>query len=529
MDDQLFSTEEQALLSRYVTNIDKPVFVLKNLPDVIKGALFSRYSRSTYGLRRLLLKEFLNGSQVGSPHLEDDPMLAVEKAGAFYDRILDGYGDDSVGELGGAHIAFEEVSMLAAKVLEDARIGGSPLEKSTRYVHFDQKKEGSYLYCKEPVLMQSSFAELYQTTCDDLFDTYSSLYAKTAALVEMQFPKTEEMSAGAYKSALRAKVLDLLRGLLPASTLTNVGIYGNGRFFESLLQRLQMDPLSEMQGVGRMAFEELSKAIPSFIRRGSASHPHFQMTQLYSEKIRRRLAGISGQTEFLSGPRVSLLNATPNAYSTLLAYLLFPDSSSTLQELLERALLISDEESSLLFKELAASRGNRRHKSPRALEVVDFEFEIVADFGAYRDLQRHRMLTQSRQMLSCDWGYTIPQELVGSSIEAPYRAAMERAAAAFNKMRVDFPREAQYVVPMGYHIMWQFKLNLRAAQWLCELRSQPAGHTAYRYIAQQMAKQIIERYPLFEPFFGFVDYGDYSLGRLDQEERLITKGKGALV
>ena len=529
MDNDFLSDDERNLLMHYVTNVTSPIFALKNLPDVIKGALFSRYSRSGHGLRRLLLKEFIDLSSMGSSAVTDDPILAVQKAHAFYDRILDGYGDDSVGELGGAHMAFEQVSMLAAKVLEDARIGGSPLEKSTRYVHFDQQIDGRYRYYREPALMGSSFGELYEATCDHLFKTYSDLYEKTAELVAASFPHAPEMSEAAYKSALRAKALDLLRGLLPASALTNVGIYGNGRFFESLLQRLQMDELAEMQQIGKSAFIELSKIIPSFVRRGDEQHPHFKMTKQYHEKIKSLLGGVKKGSKLFDGPQVSLLNATDDAYAKLVAYLLFPQSSMQLSELLKRTGLLSEGEMQALFKEIATPRTNRRHKSPRALEVVDFEFEIIADFGAYRDLQRHRMLTQTRQTLSCDWGYTMPEELMGSAIEAPYREAMRLAKEAYDQIATHYPKEAQYIVPMGYHIVWQFKLNLRAAQWLCELRSQPAGHTTYRLIAQQMAQQICTRYPLFTPFFGFVDYGDYSLGRLGQEERQISKGKGALV
>jgi thymidylate synthase ThyX len=182
MQGEIFTPEEERLLSRYVTNLHGNVFVLKNLPEVIKGALFSRYSRSPKGLRRLLLDEFISNPEIGLALVEAaakedgaDPTLAVQKAEAFYDRILDGYGDDSVAELGGVHVAFENISNIATKVIEDARIGGSPLEKSSRYVLFNKKVNGDYLFYKEPVVLDSKSKQQFMDTMHLLFNTYDDL------------------------------------------------------------------------------------------------------------------------------------------------------------------------------------------------------------------------------------------------------------------------------------------------------------------------------------------------------------------
>ncbi len=171
-------------------------------------------------------------------------------------------------------------------------------------------------------------------------------------------------------------------------------------------------------------------------------------------------------------------------------------------------------------------RENRRHKSPRALEHAHFTFEIVADFGAYRDLHRHRMLTQERQLLTTSYGYYTAPELLDTPMEKEYREAMERADGVFRMIAKELPEEAQYVVPMGYNVRWYIHVNLRALQWLCELRSTPAGHTQYRLIAQELAKQVIGAHPEFECFFKFVDFDGYELGRLDQEQRKVDKIEG---
>ncbi len=276
-----FSESQIKILENFVTDTTSNVFVLRNLPEVIKGALFSRYSRSSLGLRSLLLKEFIlneetafqsiTGVSSGSDKIEDQ-VSAIHKAQNFYDRILDGYGDDSIGELGGAHLAIENVSMLAAKFIEDCRIGGSPLEKSTRYIYFDQKVNGEYLFYKEPVLMTSAYRDLYVDTCNMLFETYSKLIPPMTDLMEEKFPKEEHTSKVAYGAAVRAKVLDCLRGLLPSSALTNMGVFGNGRFFETLIRKLHVSNLAELQDLGRDSYQELFKVIPSFIRRAEPNH-----------------------------------------------------------------------------------------------------------------------------------------------------------------------------------------------------------------------------------------------------------------
>ena len=264
-------TSKHSKVKAYVSNTDKDIFVLKNLPEVIKGALFSRYSRSTLGIRELLEKEFLTNKDIGLSETqattETDRAVDTQKANDFYDRILDGYGDDSIGELGGAHVALENISMIAAKHIQDSRIGGSPLEKSTRYVRFDQKVNGKYKYYREPVIMNSDYAADYEAVCDQLFETYTMLQEPMTSYIQSGFPKPDGYSTGAYNAALRAKVLDSIRGLLPAATLTNMGIYGNGRFYEYLIQKCHKSLGSEIRSVGLSLQSELSTSIPSFIRR----------------------------------------------------------------------------------------------------------------------------------------------------------------------------------------------------------------------------------------------------------------------
>jgi thymidylate synthase ThyX len=533
-----FSESQIKILGRYVTHTSSNIFALRNLPEVIKGALFSRYSRSSLGLRSLLLKDFIlneetsfaaiSGTQHSQEDLDiEDQSVATKKAQNFYDRILDGYGDDSIGELGGAHLALENVSMIAAKVIEDARIGGSPLEKSTRYIYFDQKVQGEYLFYKEPILMTSAYRDLYLKTCNMLFDTYSELIPPLTELMEKRFPKEHDVSKVAYSAAVRAKVLDCLRGLLPASALTNMGVFGNGRFFESLIQKLNGHSLAEMQDIGKKSFEELSKVIPSFVRRAEPSHKYqrsfLDFQDQVSSELKQFAIRYAEDLDSMDHPGLRLLSFDYEGPSKVAAALLFPHSQASLLDLQEYCRGLSADEMGKIFDSICNNRENRRHKGPRALEHTMFTFEILADFGIYRDLQRHRMLTQDRQMLTCDFGYYVPSEIKDTEIERPYIQALEEAKKAYDTLALELAEEAQYIVPMAYNIHWYFHVSLRELIWLCELRSSPAGHPAYRYIAQEMAKQVSLAVPVFERFFKFVDFEGYELGRLGQEIRIVEK------
>lgn len=530
-----FTPSQLKILERFVTNTRSSVFVLRNLPEVIKGALFSRYSRSSLGLRTLLLKEFISNTEetgfeqitgVAATQESNDPndqLIAIKKAQNFYDRILDGYGDDSIGELGGAHLAIENISMLAAKAIEDNRVGGSPLEKSTRYIYFDQKVKGEYLFYREPILMTSAYRSLYVNTCNMLFDTYAKLIPPLTAFMEARFPRDLETSKAAYAAALRAKVLDCLRGLLPAATLTNMGLYGNGRFFEYLIHKLHCNSLAELQELGKRSYDELYKVMPSFIRRAEPTHKHHRSFSQFVDVMHAELRGLAQNHALMatnaSEAGVRLVSYDPDGIYKVAASLLYSVSQKSLSSLQDYVRRLSEDELSRILDAACMYRENRRQKSPRALENATFTFEIVADFGAYRDLHRHRTLTQERQLLGCDYGYYLPQELIDSHLSSDYAAAMDAAKDAYDTIAKELPEEAQYVVPMAYNVRWYFTVNLRALQWMCELRSSPAGHPSYRHVAQRMAKEVSRVEPQFERFFKFVDFEGYEMGRLGQEQR----------
>jgi len=545
-----FTEEEKQLLLPFVSNLDKPVFVLRNLPEVVKGALFSRYSRSTKSLRRTLLDEFIKNKEIGfnatdaisivggfegaianpqervwQSKLFGNLDIATEKAEAFYDRVLLGYGDDSVAELAGAHIALEDISIIATKVVEDARLGLSPLEKSTRYVYFDQKDEnGKWRYYEEPDLINSEFASLYRETCDHLFATYASLIPKISRYVTEKMPEQERkgLSERAMEATVRAKTCDIIRGLLPASTKTNMGFFGNGRAYEYLITRMYADPLAEMRGLAKEMQDELRTVIPSFVKRPDTELGLIWQKYMKETRLDGEVAGISPEPQ---ADDVMLVEYDQNAEDRIIASALYPYSKTSFETLLQDAKQMTQDQRDKIISTYVGKRGNRRHKPGRAFELPQYTFDICTNFGCYRDIHRHRVLTQQRQLLGCIHGYTLPKEIVESGHESEFKDAMNAAKNAWEKISNKHPIQAQYVVPLAFRIRWQMVLSLREAFHFCELRSARQGHIDYRRIAQQMFKEIEKVHPNFAKQMIFMDMNEYEFERLEAEKSLDARIK----
>lgn len=525
------TTDEVAQIAPFVTNTERPVFGLHNLPEVVKGALFSRYSRTHKSLRRVLLDEFLQSPEgslvMSSPVQFDETVVDTERAEAFYERVLIGYGDDSVAELGGAHLACEQISNIAAKALEDSRIGLSPLEKSTRYVAFDRKRGGRYGYYREPDIMVSRHAAHYETALDYLFETYSQLIEPTLAWVQIHTPRDSETSERAYRSATRAKGLDLLRGLLPMATLTNVGLYGNGRAFEYLLTRLAATPHPELQRLAQLIQHELDLLIPAFVKRAKtergAAYTNYMATN------RQRVAALAesllpaAQPGNDAQPVVRLVEYDRDAETRVVAAILYPHTNHSLETIRAHVATLGVAERKAIITAFVGERGSRFHRPGRAFEEAYYTFDLLADLGAYRDLQRHRMLTQERQAYGVQHGYVVPPELEDAGLAQPFCAALEQAAELVEAIRADLPTAAQYAVPFAFRVRWRVTLNLREAYHLTELRSSRQGHPTYRFIAQEIYRQIAEAHPALAAGMHFVDLNSYALERLAAEQRIDSK------
>ncbi|HUH08001.1 MAG TPA: FAD-dependent thymidylate synthase [Egibacteraceae bacterium] len=533
-----FTAEERSVLARHVTNAEGPVFALTNLPEVVKGALFARYSRSAKSLRRLLLDEFAEDlAPVDVPSESawgDAERDAQTRAGRLYERVFVEYGDDSVAQLGGAHIAVEQASNLLTKVLEWGRLA-SYLEQSTRYIPYDDKPGGRYRYFRDPDIMASRHAGAYEAQLDAVFDTYSALLGSVREWALRRFPQTSDTSDFVYRNTITAKVCDLLRGLLPAATVSNVGIFASGQAYEHLLLRLRSHELAEARGVGDAMLGELRHVIPSFLTRvdrpdrGGVWSEYLRATREASRAVTEELLA---DTPSDPAPAVTLTAFSADADIELVAGILYPHSHLPESQLRRIVEDMAVEERLRVVRAYAGERTNRRHKPGRALERIWYRFDICSDYGSFRDLQRHRMLTIEWQELSCRHGYDTPEDLIDAGVEAQWGEALERQAGLWERLLPDLPRQAQYAVGLAYRMRYSMQLNARAAMQMLELRTTPQGHPSYRRICQQMHRLIAEEagHPVVAELMRFVDHGASELERLEAERageaRRAARGAG---
>jgi thymidylate synthase ThyX len=520
-----FTADEADILRRYVTNLDGPVFALVNLPEVVKGALFARYSRSPKSLRRLFLDEFVGDLDI-SGDVGVDATVGLRRAEELYDRVFFDYGDDSVAQLGGVHLACEQASNLLTKVLEWGRLM-SYLEQSTRYIAYDTRLGGRYRYYRDPEILASPLGLRYIGDMDRMFDTYAELVPVMADFFREQFPKDPSDSDFVHRQAIRAKAFDAVRGLLPAASLSNVGIYGTGQGYEALLLRMRSHPLPEARTYADLMLTELRKVIPSFLKRvdledrGVVWSTYLASTRSAVGQLAERLFPEPGPAE-QPGPAVELVDFDPEGEVKLVASILYPHTHLRESVLQDRVRAMSVEDRLAVLRAYVGRRTNRRHKPGRALERLAYRFDVLADYGAFRDLQRHRMLTIEWQALSPRHGATKPEAVVLAGAAARFDEALERSAALHDALVERFPAQAPYAVSLAYRVRFYLHLNAREAMHLIELRTTPQGHEAYRAVAQEMHRLIAEKagHRAVAEAMCFADHsGELSLERLEAERR----------
>jgi thymidylate synthase ThyX len=532
-----FSDEEKSILNSHFSNTDRTVFAIITPRQVDRGALMSRYSRTDKTMRRIFLEEFAKNPNRGEE---------------FYERVLLEYGDDSVAELGEAQVAIEWVSNIAAKKIEDHRIGLSYLEKSSRYVAFNQQINGQYKYCREDAIMASSHADQYIQACDHAFAVYSkniqplqkfiserepidrflffdSMSKQDIPYGNLKLSKDIESAERIYKATIKAKSLDVLRGLLPASTLTNLGITGNGRAFEYLLSTMLASNLNEMKKMADQLHTELKVVIPTFVKR--ANDKHGKTLQSYLVDTRNAISELARyyikHIKVEENPQsVKLLNFEDNSESEIKvasAILYEYAEGQSLERITQYIRSIMPEDRQKIIQTYTKFRTNRRDRPGRAFEIVEYTFEMFTNFGMFRDLHRHRILTMERQLLSTKHGYDIPAEIIDLDIAKDYKDCMYNCKEVYEIISKKMPEAAQYIVNFAYRYPYFIKVNLREACHIIELRTVPQGHPDYRYACQKMFSQIKRVHPILADGMKFVDLNRYELERLDAEKNAEKK------
>jgi thymidylate synthase ThyX len=514
----LFTAEERAALAPYFTNLDGPVFALVNLPEVVKGALFARYSRSPKSLRRLFLDEFLTTGTLWTPSLTP---FDTSRADVLYERVFFEYGDDSVAQLGGVHLACEGASNLLTKVLEWGRLMAY-LEQSTRYIPYDDRPGGRYRY-HVPAELTGALRDRYVATLDRAFETYRHWLPRMYDFFAARFPRSAGDSEAVYRSTIRAKALDTLRGLLPAATISNVGIYGTGQAYEQLLLRMRAHPLEEVRAYADLMLIELRKVIPAFLRRVDVPERGGVWSRYLAES-RDAIAGVAA--DVLAGvepaPRdeVTLTDFDPDGEVKVVAAALYAVSALPDDQLLDAARRMSADERTAVLSTYAGKRTNRRHRPGRAFERTAYRFDVLTDYGAFRDLQRHRLLTLEWQRLSPRHGYVVPEAIDEAGAGTDWARVMEESASLHDEI-VDtgLVEVAAYAVSMAYRVRFYMDMNAREAMHVIELRTTPQGHPAYRRVCQKMHDLIrdVAGHRAIAAAVSFADHTAVELERLESE------------
>jgi len=500
-----FTESERARLRAHFTNLDEPVFALVNLPETVKGALFARYSRYPGTLRRLFLDEFAGDLPSDERQWDGEE---GRRAAQLYERVFLGYGDDSVAQLGGAHVACEWVSNVLTKILQRPRLAAY-LEQSTRYIAYDAPMPappGGYRYYRDGQL-----GPQYREAMDALFSIYSTAMPRVCSWAEREFPRADGEALAAHTRAIKAKALDLLRGLLPAGSLSHMGIFASGQSFEQLLLHLLAHPLPEARDYGARILDQLTIVMPSFVARvqrpdrGGEWIGYLRSRADAGERWAVRL-GLDRVTEGgRAGPSVTLLRAEGDE-DDLLAALLFESSGAQEDAVRDAIEQLDDEQRAALLGDLTGARSNRRHRPGRGFESLRYRFEIVSDYGAFRDLQRHRMLTVQWQSLTPDLGAEVPEQVELAGCADEYRRALAISRDEYERLVGGGLRAAApYALCLGYRIRYVLDLNAREAMALIELRSGREGHPTYRAVAHQMHAQIAAVHPAVARAISHVD------------------------
>ena len=514
-----FTPEETAALGPYFGNTDRPIFVLTNLPEVVKGALFARYSRSAKSARRLFLDEFL-----GSLRKDDarGSTAGLDRAEELYSRVFSEYGDDSVAQLGGAHVACEGVSNVLTKVLERGRLM-SYLEQSTRYVPYTDRPHGRWKYVVPSEIEDPALRKAYVGALDRAFETYARWIEPMQRHFRERRPPAAGDTEGSYRRTIRAAALDTLRGLLPAATRSNVGIYGSGQAYEALLLRMRAHPLAESREAAGWMLRELRKVIPAFLQRVDQPGRGGQWVDYLrrcEEETRKLHPGVADDEPDDAGSEVTLTEFDPDGETKVVAAALYAGSDRPFGQLLKLACEMNTEERVRVLRAYVGDRRNRRHRPGRAFEHAAYTFDVLADYGAFRDLQRHRMLTVDWQDLTARHGRAQPEAIEEAGALADWERVLDQSAQLHERLARDCSATvAQYAVSMAYRIRFYLRMNAREAMHVIELRTAPQGHPAYRRVCRRMHDLIAKRagHVAIAEAMTFVNRSEAALGRMAAE------------
>ncbi|MDL2362861.1 MAG: dTMP kinase [Patescibacteria group bacterium] len=499
----------EAYLAGAVTSVDGNVYAFSDkLSPITIAAAMARLSRRGDDMRITLLDEF--AGKLG----KDEQLLQ---------RVITAYGDDSVQQLGGLHFVFEGASNLLTKKLEWGRMA-SYLEQSTRYIYFDQKDaNGKYRYYT-PGHFEPEIQTQYNQIMDELFELYSTMVRSLTEYVQAHSSVPAAERDIAWKGATRAQACDAVRAVLPVATKSTVGVFASGQALESLITHLLGDDLPEAQASGEDLLKQARKIVPMFLERADKPE-RGGATIAYNANTRHAVADLA--KEYLSDKHsttnqepVTLVDYWPKNEMLLVPDMLYEHSSLPLEELQAEVGNWDYSQRQTVFNTYMGERLNRRHRPGRAIEKAHYSWDLVCDYGIFRDLQRHRMVDDLNwQQLTPRYGYEIPQLVEAAGMTDQFEACFDLSLKLYSILQqAGYRLEAQYATLLGHRMRWKVTYNAREAFHLHELRTSPQGHPGYRKLVLQMHEKLSEVHPLLGEAMKFVNSGeDEELTRLAAE------------
>ena len=465
---------------------DRDIYLLnpKTLSPEVIAVAFAKTSRSPDSFRDIAAE------------------LTDEKSAQFHEKWVVGYGHASVAEHAVLHIAFENVSRLAVECIESNRLA-SYTEKSTRYQVFD--RDG---YFTPPGLAASKHAALYRDTIHALFDAYFKSIEPVREFIRAKYPRKENESESRYEGRIRSKWIDNCRFLLPAATLANLGMTANARVMEHAITKMLSHPLQEVRDVGEATRRVASAEVPTLLKYADHSDYVAKLDngswKLEVGNAALPTSGLQPHSAPLRGPgppisnsqSLTLIDYDRDAEVKFVAACLYRSNGIDFSEALARTRAMNTEARARTLDAVLSGRGD--FDIPlRELEHVTYTFDCVMDNGAYFDVKRHRMMTQTPQALTVDPGYAIPRAMQEARFQDSYCQALDQSIDAYHTIAHDFPHEASYLVANAFNRRVLLTLNLREAFHFCRLRGGPTGHFSYRRIALRMYEILREIHPVF--------------------------------
>lgn len=503
-----YTERERRLLAPYFSTLEPrehaDVYLVRNLPPEVAATLNGVYSRSPHSMRDNFLQRLRKGMEEAGRSLDElepeEPRrdwladVLADKSGTFLKTYAIDHGHNSLREGSVLHLAVENVSQLVTRFIQRER-RCSFEESSTRYISFSS--EGHW---RDPDVAAAGgeVAAAYEEVLRTTFALYQDSIELLVAHLERKRPMRPDEKEGPYRRALRAEAFDTARYLLTPAIHTKWGMVADARTLGDVITELLSHPLAEFRLVGTRMQEQCQTLLPTLLRHAKPNE-FLQAQHAQLPRLARQVQGLLRAAP-AGGPCVRLLAHDPNLDDALLAGLLYESSSLPAADLLRRVQELPRDARESLFTQALAARGPR-DPLPFGLEGAQpFDFEILVDFGAYRDIGRHRKGVQMQQALTTEHGHLTPPLMVEAGLGDRYRACLERAAALRERVAARFPLAAGYVTPFAFLQRARLIFDPRQVGYFVELRSGPEGHFAYRQIALEMHEHVRRVAPLYARF-----------------------------